>query len=100
MASKRSEKQKPTVFSGTDLLNVPQEIIKYGRGSGVELGPYDPVLYAKAFGATGLMIRNADDIVPALKKAFNTPGPVLVGVHVDYRDNYKLFEMVDETAID
>jgi acetolactate synthase-1/2/3 large subunit len=41
-----------------------QEIIKYGRGSGVELGPYDPVRYAEAFGATGLMITNADDIVP------------------------------------
>ncbi len=45
------------------------------------------------------MIRNADDIVPVLKKAFDTPGPVIVGVHVDYRDNHKLFEMVDETGI-
>jgi Thiamine pyrophosphate-requiring enzymes [acetolactate synthase, pyruvate dehydrogenase (cytochrome), glyoxylate carboligase, phosphonopyruvate decarboxylase] len=35
-----------------DMVRV-QEIIKYGRGSGVELGPYDPVLYAKAFGAPG-----------------------------------------------
>lgn len=81
-----------------DMVRV-QEIIKYGRGSGVELGPYDPVRYAEAFGATGLMIKNADEIVPVLKKAFNTPGPVIVGVHVDYRDNHKLFEMVDETGI-
>jgi Thiamine pyrophosphate-requiring enzymes [acetolactate synthase, pyruvate dehydrogenase (cytochrome), glyoxylate carboligase, phosphonopyruvate decarboxylase] len=34
------------------------------------------------------LIRNADDLVPVLKKAFNTPGPVIVGVHVDYRDNH------------
>ena len=81
-----------------DMVRVP-EIIKYGRSSGVELGPYDPVRYAEAFGATGLMITNADDIVPVLKKAFNTPGPVIVGVHVDYRDNHKLFEIVDETGI-
>ncbi|CAB3750892.1 Acetolactate synthase, catabolic [Paraburkholderia humisilvae] len=81
-----------------DMVRV-QEIIKYGRGSGVDLGPYDPVLYAQAFGVTGLMIRTADDIVPVLKKAFDTPGPVIVGVHVDYSDNHKLFEMVDETGI-
>jgi acetolactate synthase-1/2/3 large subunit len=76
-----------------------QEIIKYGRGSGVELGPYDPVLYAQAFGATGYMIRTPDEIAPILKKAFDTPGPVIVGVHVDYRDNHTLFEMVHENVI-
>jgi acetolactate synthase I/II/III large subunit len=32
-------------------------------------------------------------------KAFDTPGPVLVGIHVDYRDNHKLFEMVHEGSI-
>jgi hypothetical protein len=33
-----------------------------------------------------------------LKKAFDTPGPVLVSIHVDYRDNHKLFEMVNEDS--
>jgi acetolactate synthase-1/2/3 large subunit len=37
--------------------------------------------------------------VPVLKKAFNAPGPVIVGVYVDYSDNHKLFEMVDERGI-
>jgi hypothetical protein len=32
-----------------------------------------------------------DDIAPVMKKAFETRGPVVVGVHVDYRDNHKLF---------
>jgi thiamine pyrophosphate-dependent acetolactate synthase large subunit-like protein len=40
-----------------------------------------------------------DDIVPVMKKAFDTQGPVIVGVHVDYRDNHKLFEMVHEDSI-
>jgi acetolactate synthase I/II/III large subunit len=31
--------------------------------------------------------------------AFDTPGPVLVGVHVDYRQNAKLFEQVYEGSI-
>ena len=36
-----------------------------------------------------------DDIVPVMKKAFDTQGPAVVGVHVDYSHNHKLFEMVD-----
>jgi acetolactate synthase I/II/III large subunit len=42
------------------------------------------------------MIRTPDEIAPTLKKAFNLAGPVIVGVHVDYRDNVNLFEMVSE----
>jgi len=41
-----------------------------------------------------MMINTADDIGPVMKKAFDTPGPVIVGVHVDYRDNHQLFETV------
>jgi acetolactate synthase-1/2/3 large subunit len=81
-----------------DMVGV-QEQAKYGRKSGVELGPYDTVKYAEAFGATGLMIRTADEIMPVLKRAFDTPGPVIVGIQVDYSDNHKLFEMVDENSI-
>jgi acetolactate synthase-1/2/3 large subunit len=57
------------------------------------------VKYAEAFGATGFQIQHPDEIASTLKKAFDTPGPVLVGVHVDYRDNAKLFEDVHEGAI-
>jgi acetolactate synthase-1/2/3 large subunit len=39
-------------------------------------------------------IKRADDIAPVMKKAFDTAGPVIVGVHVDYRDNHQLFEMI------
>ncbi len=81
-----------------DMVGV-QEQIKYGRTSAVDFGPVDYVKYAEAFGARGLEIREPDDIAPTLKKAFDTPGPVLVGVHVDYRDNTKLFEDVHEDAI-
>jgi acetolactate synthase I/II/III large subunit len=76
-----------------------QEEQKYGRPSGTAFGPVDPVKYAEAFGATGLMIRCADEIAPVMKRALETPGPVIVGVHVDYRDNHKLFENADSRAI-
>jgi acetolactate synthase-1/2/3 large subunit len=71
-----------------------QEKLKYGRTSGVDFGPVDYIQYAEAFGATGLMIKSPDDVAPVMKKAFDTPGPVIVGVHVDYSDNHLLFEMV------
>jgi len=40
-----------------------------------------------------------DDIAPTVRKAFDTPGPVLIEVHVDYRDNAKLFEDVHEGTV-
>lgn len=81
-----------------DMVRV-QEVQKYGRASGIELGPIDYVKYAEAFGATGLMINRPDEIALVLKRAFDTLGPVIVGVHVDYSDNHKLFEQVDENSI-
>jgi acetolactate synthase-1/2/3 large subunit len=76
-----------------DMVGV-QQVAKYGRKSGVEFGPCDPVKYAAAFGAVGLMIRTANEIPLVLRKAFDTSGPVVVGVHVDYSDNYGLLEML------
>jgi len=34
-----------------------------------------------------------------LKQAFDTSGPVLVGVHGDYRDNHKLFQEVSDQSV-
>jgi acetolactate synthase-1/2/3 large subunit len=81
-----------------DMVAV-QEQLKYGRTSGIDFGPIDYVKYAEAFGATGLMIDRPDDIAPVMKKAFDTQGPVIVGVHVDYRDNHALFEMLHDDSI-
>jgi len=76
-----------------DMVGV-QERPKYGRTSGVDFGPVDVVKYAEAFGATGLWIGGPEQIGPQLRKAFETPGPVLIGMNVDYRDNHELFEKV------
>jgi hypothetical protein len=40
--------------------------------------------------------RSFVDNVTRPKKALDAQGPVTVGVHVDYRDNHKLFEMLSE----
>lgn len=81
-----------------DMVGV-QEQIKYNRTSGVDFGPVDHVKYAEAFGATGLRIQHPDEIAPTLQKAFDTPGPVLIEVHVDYRENIRLFEDVHEGSV-
>jgi acetolactate synthase I/II/III large subunit len=78
-----------------DMVGV-QEQAKYKRTSGVDFGPVDVVKYAEAFGARGCMINSPDEIAPVLRKAFETQGPVLIGIRVDYRDNHMLFENVHE----
>jgi acetolactate synthase-1/2/3 large subunit len=77
-----------------------QQVAKYGRGAAVEFGPVDIKGYAEAFGAHGLKINSADEIAPTLKQALEMQGPVLIGVPVDYRDNYQLMEMVYPDALD
>jgi acetolactate synthase-1/2/3 large subunit len=86
-------------IDGTYDMVGTQERLKYGRTSGVDFGPIDYVKYAEACGAHGMMIKTPDEIVPVMKKAFDTGGPVIVGVHVDYSDNRKLFEMVRGDSI-
>jgi acetolactate synthase I/II/III large subunit len=86
-------------IDGTYNMVAVQEEQKYGRPSGTTFGPIDPVKYAESFGAHGFMIQSPDQIQGVLKQAFDTPGPVLIGVHVDYRDNHKLFELVNERSI-
>jgi len=80
-----------------DMVGI-QEIAKYGRLSGVGLGPVDVVRFAEAFGAKGLRIQKPDQISSTIEKALEMQGPVLVGVPVDYRDNHRLMEIVHPEA--
>jgi acetolactate synthase-1/2/3 large subunit len=81
-------------IDGTYDMVAVQERAKYKRTSGVDFGPVDVVKYAEAFGAKGLFINSPDEIGQQLRKAFEAPGPVLIGINVDYRDNHLLFEKV------
>jgi acetolactate synthase-1/2/3 large subunit len=76
-----------------DMVRVQQKL-KYGRDAAVAFGHVDAVKYAEAFGATGLRIDDPEQLSPMLKTAMNTPGPVIVEIPVDYRDNHRLFEQV------
>jgi acetolactate synthase I/II/III large subunit len=83
-------------IDGTYDMVAVQEQSKYKRTSGVDFGPVDVVKYAEAFGAVGFMVDSPEQIGPVLRKAFEMPGPILIGIRVDYRDNHKLFEKVHE----
>jgi acetolactate synthase I/II/III large subunit len=77
-----------------------QEIAKYGRASGVDFGPVDVVRFAEAFGAKGLKIETPDQISFTIKNALEMQGPVIIGVEVDYRDNYRFMEIMHPDVLD
>jgi acetolactate synthase I/II/III large subunit len=64
-----------------------QQVAAYGRDAAVHFGPVDLVMFAESMGARGLQIEGPDDVAPVLRRAMNMPGPTVVGVPVDYRDN-------------
>lgn len=68
-----------------------QEMMKYGRKSGVDLNHIDVVKFAESFGAAGFKVINPNDLEKIIKKAIETKGPVLVEIPIDYSDNMQLF---------
>ncbi|HFJ5272065.1 TPA: acetolactate synthase AlsS [Staphylococcus aureus] len=67
-----------------------QEEMKYKRSSGVDFGPVDFVKYAESFGAKGLRVTNQEELEVAIKEGYETDGPVLIDIPVNYKDNIKL----------
>ncbi|MEV5361107.1 thiamine pyrophosphate-dependent enzyme, partial [Micrococcus luteus] len=67
-----------------------QELLKYGRRSGVDLGDYDIVSYAAAFGANGYRVTSLEDFATTLARALAEDGPTLIDVPVDYSHNTEL----------
>ena len=67
-----------------------QEVMKYGRKSGVDLGPVDFVKYAEAFGARGIRVHSKEELDQVLSEIDNTTGPVLIDIPIDYKDNIEL----------
>ncbi len=68
-----------------------QEEKKYHKLSAEKFNKnIDFVKMAEAFGATGLRVRSADELLPALKIAKTILGPVIIEIPVDYKDNLKM----------
>jgi acetolactate synthase-1/2/3 large subunit len=67
-----------------------QEVLKYGRASGVQLGDYDIVSYAAAFGAHGYRVSTLEEFGTTLRRALGEDGPSVIDVPVDYSHNVDL----------
>lgn len=71
-----------------------QEVDKYGRSAGVDLGGVDFVKYAEAFGAKGLRANSTDEMEAVMKEALAYNGVCVVDVVIDYKDNHDLMTHV------
>ena len=77
-----------------------QEQLKYGRTSGVQLGDYDIVHFAAAFGAKGIRVSGITEFEAAFKQSLNEPGVTIIDVHVDYTRNTELFAELHDDIVE
>jgi len=77
-----------------------QQVAKYGRSSGVQLGDYDITQYAAAFGAKGIRVNSMDEFDHALKQALSDTGITIIDVPVDYSRNSELFAQLHDGVLD
>ncbi len=80
---------------GSYNMVLEQEVMKYQRKSGVELGKIDVVDFARSFGTKSFELKNPGDLPSLLNEAFAHKGPVLINVPIDYSENLALFQNVD-----
>ena len=77
-----------------------QQVLKYGRTSGVQLGEYDITHYAEAFGAKGLRVDSMDEFEHTLKQSLTEPGITVIDVSVDYWNNTELFAQLHDGVLE
>jgi acetolactate synthase-1/2/3 large subunit len=65
---------------------------EFGKPFGVAFSNPDFVAYAESFGLAAFRPSSAADLGPTLARALAMPGPTLVDVPIDYRENLRLTE--------
>lgn len=76
-----------------------QEDAHYGETAGVQLGDYDVVKFAEAFGCIGYDVKSAEDLPRMLELGFKADVPVLINVPVDYSKNNRLMQDIIQTYL-
>ena len=72
-----------------------QELMKYKRKSGVDIGAIAIPDFARSFGALGLELTHPSQFQTLYAEAMASKVPVLIDVLIDYSDNQRLFKTVD-----
>ncbi len=67
---------------------------RFGRDAYIQFNNPDFVTFAESFGARGVRIEQADQLLPALKEAIATPTVTLIDCPVDYSENNRLTELL------
>lgn len=80
---------------GYGLIEWHQQKI-FKRASHIEFGNPDFIQLAKSYDFEAMQIKTAKDLKPALEKAIAMNKPVLIDCPVDYRENMKLTEKLDD----
>ena len=55
--------------------------------------------FAESFGIAGFRVGASADLYPTLMRALDVPGPALVEVPIDYRENLRLTERLGALAV-
>jgi acetolactate synthase-1/2/3 large subunit len=63
---------------------------RFGRSAYIDFKNPDFVQYAQAFGATGVRIESAEQLLPALQTALKNPTVTIIDCPVDYSENDRL----------
>ncbi|GIF69030.1 acetolactate synthase [Asanoa ishikariensis] len=76
-----------------------QQVLTFGRESGVELGDYDITAYAAAFGAHGYRLDGPDEFAPTLRRALAEEGVSIIDVPVDYSHSGDIAAQLHEEVL-
>jgi acetolactate synthase I/II/III large subunit len=85
---------------GYGMIQWKQDAMKLER-FGLDLKNPDFVKYAEAYGATGVRIHQADELLPALRRALDADGIHILDVPIDYSENHvftREIELIGRTS--
>jgi len=71
---------------------------QFGRHTDLAFGNPDWVKLAESFGWHGVRVEDSRELRAVLEKSFETAGPSLIAVPIDYRENPKLTERLGDIA--
>ena len=72
---------------------------EFGRHTDLTFGNPDFVQLAEAFGWHGFICDRSEDLADTLEASFQTDGPSLVAVPIDYRENAKLTQQLGSITL-